>query len=433
MDASEYDAIEAAFRETERGRWFLVEHGRRNRGADTDTLLQAIARLESAVVTERETEGVGRLRGDLMEMAEAIARTKAEIAALSAPEQDQSRLTLASEALDAIVRATERATSDILGAAEAVQETAWTLREQGIDLALCDELDRHATLIYTACSFQDLTAQRTSRIVHTLRYLEERIASMIGIWGARIDEIPAAPDGETARIPTVPVPLDQTDVDRFLDMDANATMPEPSPVAARRAAGANLSFVSDDIGWAEPEAEAVAAPDVEAGAAFAEPDADADAGEAIEFEAQVIDAQVIDAQVIEAQVIEAHEIETIAIEEPEVEAAVIHADMVEPVAIDAMPAVSASEAVDAPVGASVEEASDAVAAASPDMREPVDESPATVAAIEAASEQPSAAADAKPAKRATQKRAPKAQAGDLSIAFDDLDRLSIEEKIALFS
>ena len=42
MDASEYDAIEAAFRETERGRWFLVEHAHRNRGADTDTLLEVV-------------------------------------------------------------------------------------------------------------------------------------------------------------------------------------------------------------------------------------------------------------------------------------------------------------------------------------------------------------------------------------------------------
>ena len=48
---------------------------------------------------------------------------------------------------------------------------------------MCDELDRRATDIYTACSFQDLTAQRTTRIVNTLRYLEGRIEAMIEIWG----------------------------------------------------------------------------------------------------------------------------------------------------------------------------------------------------------------------------------------------------------
>ncbi|MFD0938427.1 hypothetical protein ACFQ12_25005, partial [Methylobacterium trifolii] len=194
---TEYEVIEATMTESARGRWFLAEFSRRNRTADTDMLLGAMARLESAVGAGREPDGIGHLRGDLLDMANAISRTKAEIAALSTPDQDQTRLGLASEALDAIVRATERATSDILGAAEAVQETAWTLREQGIAPSVCDDLDRHATQIYTACSFQDLTAQRTGRIVHTLRYLEERLSAMIGIWGAADDRVPPAP-GEAA-------------------------------------------------------------------------------------------------------------------------------------------------------------------------------------------------------------------------------------------
>ncbi|MHC2090497.1 MULTISPECIES: hypothetical protein [unclassified Methylobacterium] len=221
VDESEYDRIEAAMSESERGRWFLAEYTRRNRSADTDMLLGAISRLESAVTadrpSDRETERVGRMRGDLMDMAHAIARTKAEIAAISTVDQDHSRLGIASVALDAIVRATERATSDILGAAEEVQETAWTMRETGADATICDVLDRRATEIYTACSFQDLTAQRTARIIHTLRYLEERLAAMIAIWGGEVEAIPPAP-GSTAA--TVAQDLDQSDVDRFIDMDS---------------------------------------------------------------------------------------------------------------------------------------------------------------------------------------------------------------------
>ncbi|MHC2018539.1 hypothetical protein [Methylobacterium sp. CM6247] len=221
VDESEYDRIEAAMSESERGRWFLAEYTRRNRSADTDMLLGAISRLESAVTadrpSDRETERVGRMRGDLMDMAHAIARTKAEIAAISTVDQDHSRLGIASVALDAIVRATERATSDILGAAEEVQETAWTMRETVADATICDVLDRRATEIYTACSFQDLTAQRTARIIHTLRYLEERLAAMIAIWGGEVEAIPPAP-GSTAA--TVAQDLDQSDVDRFIDMDS---------------------------------------------------------------------------------------------------------------------------------------------------------------------------------------------------------------------
>lgn len=49
LDASDYAAIEAAVMETSRGRWFLAEHARRNRHADTLMLLGAMARLEAAV------------------------------------------------------------------------------------------------------------------------------------------------------------------------------------------------------------------------------------------------------------------------------------------------------------------------------------------------------------------------------------------------
>jgi len=191
----DYGAIEAAVMETQRGRWFLSEYARRNRNADTNVLLGAIERLENAVSREREADRMDRLRFDLVEMARAITSTKREIAAIRPGEGAPSDLGVASEALDGIVVTTERATSDILEAAENVQEAAWTLREDGAREDLCDELDRRATEIYTHCSFQDLTAQRTKRIIETLRFLEGRINAMIDIWGASVDDVDAPQAG----------------------------------------------------------------------------------------------------------------------------------------------------------------------------------------------------------------------------------------------
>ncbi|KQQ35771.1 hypothetical protein ASF58_10040 [Methylobacterium sp. Leaf125] len=248
LDISEYDRIEAAMTESERGRWFLDAYLRRNRTTDTGIVLDAIARLESVVTHDRESSQMGRVRGDLMDMAHAIARTKAEIAAIHAPDQDQSRLGGASAALDAIVRSTENATSDILSAAEHVQEAAWTLRESGSDAAICDELDRRATAIYTACSFQDLTAQRTARIIHTLRYLEERLAAMMAIWGDALDPVPAGPGGASA--PEVQPDLCQSDVDRYIDMDGSSAEPAPSAAFARAPLSDDPS-AADDIVFLE--------------------------------------------------------------------------------------------------------------------------------------------------------------------------------------
>jgi chemotaxis regulatin CheY-phosphate phosphatase CheZ len=182
LSETDYEAIEAAVMETTRGRWFLTEYARRNRTADTRQILSAIERLENTVSGERASLGLERVRVDLMEMARAIARTKTEIAALRPNGEGIGQLEEATEALDAIVRTTERATSDILESAEAIQEAAWTLRETDADARLCDILDQRATDIYTACSFQDLTAQRTVKVVHALRYLEGRVAAMMRIW-----------------------------------------------------------------------------------------------------------------------------------------------------------------------------------------------------------------------------------------------------------
>lgn len=186
---AEYDAIEAALLESARGRWFLSEYSSRNRSADTRMLLDAISRLESTMLNP---SGIPKpenahLSHELIEMAEAIAQTRKEIASMRPADQDDSKFTNATEELDAIVEATETATSAILEAAEDVQETAWQLREKGVDGEACDRLDARATDIYTACSFQDLTGQRTGKVVQVLAYLEKRVCSMIDIWG--LDDI----------------------------------------------------------------------------------------------------------------------------------------------------------------------------------------------------------------------------------------------------
>ena len=49
LSEADYHSICSALMETGRGRWFLAEYQRRNRNADTEMLLAAIGRLESAL------------------------------------------------------------------------------------------------------------------------------------------------------------------------------------------------------------------------------------------------------------------------------------------------------------------------------------------------------------------------------------------------
>jgi chemotaxis protein CheZ len=237
LSEEDYEAIESAVMETMRGRWFLAEYARRNRHADTKMLLVALDRIEAALKGEHGVQVVDRIRFDLVEMAKAIARTKAEIAAMKPDADQHGKFGEATEELDSIVLATEAATSNILAAAEQIQEIAWTLREQGLEGEVCDLIDTKATDVYTACSFQDLTGQRTHKVIQALRYLEGRINAMIKIWGldgamaaeaAEAAEMARARSDEAALLNGPARPgqgLDQSDVDVVMGPAETAAEP----------------------------------------------------------------------------------------------------------------------------------------------------------------------------------------------------------------
>jgi chemotaxis regulatin CheY-phosphate phosphatase CheZ len=200
---ADYELIAAAVLETARGRWFLSEYARRNRHADTKIVLDAIERIERLIAQRAEGPEPERVRVDLVEMMDAITRTKAEIASIRPARDSANHFDQASSELDAIVGTTEKATSDILASAERVQEIAWTLREQGVDASVCDLLDANAAEVYSACSFQDLTGQRIRKVIEVLRFLEARIDAMIKIW--RLDDLEFVPVDD-ARLVSAPAP-----------------------------------------------------------------------------------------------------------------------------------------------------------------------------------------------------------------------------------
>ncbi|WP_298819368.1 protein phosphatase CheZ [uncultured Roseibium sp.] len=180
---AEYQTLEQTLMESDRGRRFLSEFLKRQKTPETTEILGAIQRLEKVVTRQRKVPDLDKIRLDIADMHEAIERTKSEIANIKQEEDDSNRFVDASHELDAIVTQTEGATQSILEAAEQIQEKAWVLRENGADDATCDDIDAKATEIFMACSFQDLTGQRTNKVVQVLRYLESRINLMINIWG----------------------------------------------------------------------------------------------------------------------------------------------------------------------------------------------------------------------------------------------------------
>jgi len=117
-----------------------------------------------------------------------ISATKQEIAALKPEDDGNSTITIATEELGEVVKATEEAANTILENAEELDGIVETLRgkipEDDPDTVgpEVDKLEFISINLLTACSFQEITGQGINKVVNSLNYIEERLQKMIEIW-----------------------------------------------------------------------------------------------------------------------------------------------------------------------------------------------------------------------------------------------------------
>ncbi len=139
------------------------------------------------------------LKGELLGLFEHIQKIRREIAAIRRPGEgkDKDRFDQMSDELDAIVGHTESATNTIMENVEAISDLVVQVRSKNPDAevaGLLSRVDEHAGEIFTACSFQDITGQRITKVVRSLKFVEERVNALIGMWGR--DELAALrPEG----------------------------------------------------------------------------------------------------------------------------------------------------------------------------------------------------------------------------------------------
>ncbi len=155
---------------------------------DLKRFLDPAQKLATDVIDAYRTEiaQVYQLRAELDTMKEAISSTKREIASLYRSVNEGKGMRRVAGELDAVVGATEQATTSILAGLEDIENHAQMLRATGGDTGGNDHvgqiLERIVTM-YEACNFQDLTGQRIGKIVNVLKFVEERLDKMIGVWG----------------------------------------------------------------------------------------------------------------------------------------------------------------------------------------------------------------------------------------------------------
>jgi len=202
LTEQEYLQMEEALSQTARGRAFLRMRDRRSRVVASDEFHRLVDRLGTQVDRLSGTSPSAftafapgedpRIQQELTAITQVVREARSDIAALKATDTGSNRIEAATGELDEIVAATERATTDILNATEKIQEITMSIPRDDDDLAeRIDAVEAWCIEIMTACSFQDITGQRTTKVVNTLRYIEERVNTMIEIWG--VERLAAAP------------------------------------------------------------------------------------------------------------------------------------------------------------------------------------------------------------------------------------------------
>jgi chemotaxis protein CheZ len=185
--------------------------------SDSATILSAIAELKELIEPAQEIDQasidsfhkevaeIKRLEAEMSAIRAAIQQTKTEIATLHQSGFQGKHLGKVTDELDAVVDGTEQATEAILNSAEIIEDRVNNLSAKldGDDQGMANDAAEAVMTIFEACNFQDITGQRITKVVKTMRFIEERIDSMMEIWGGmesfeEVKTLDVGPKGDAA-------------------------------------------------------------------------------------------------------------------------------------------------------------------------------------------------------------------------------------------
>ncbi len=141
---------------------------------------------------------------DIKELADYITVARDEIKSLKPNEINSVYLPVAHDELGAVVGATEHATLSIFEAVESIQDLV-----PRMDPDMAATVADAVTRVYEACSFQDITGQRVSKVVKALQRIEVKVTDLLKTFGED-------PGTRTAKNKASPIIIDPTGPDADL-------------------------------------------------------------------------------------------------------------------------------------------------------------------------------------------------------------------------
>jgi chemotaxis protein CheZ len=186
---------------------------------------------------------------EIQDLADHIAKAKGDISRAQPNEIKSERIPRAGKELGAIVQSTEGATNAIMEAAEEIMASGSA--NGGGDREA--QIEGACMRIFEACSFQDVTGQRISKVVDTLTFIDERLDTLLEAYGGVAD---SAPVTEEVEDPLLNGPqlegegISQDDVDSMFgesESAASADIPPPQPPAGNLSDGAESKNTQAEI------------------------------------------------------------------------------------------------------------------------------------------------------------------------------------------
>ena len=144
-------------------------------------------------------EGLVNLLSDrqqFLDLAKYLILAQRELAELSPTEIKSERLPDALLQMDAVVQATEQATNTIMEAAEEIMAADPSDGE-----AFKAKANDACMRIFEACSFQDITGQRITKVVTALQQVESKVEALLHAFGDDIKK-DGAPRGTQKKTTT---------------------------------------------------------------------------------------------------------------------------------------------------------------------------------------------------------------------------------------
>ncbi len=125
---------------------------------------------------------------ELKTLQRIIDEARNEIGLTRPTDIKDKHIPTATDELDAVVESTAEATGAIMDSCDVIQEKAGAIGGE-----VGDAIGNEVIKIFEACSFQDITGQRITKVVTTLKTIEDKVAQLINVLG---ESLPIEEHGE---------------------------------------------------------------------------------------------------------------------------------------------------------------------------------------------------------------------------------------------